>query len=124
MAIQSASSVAALSAVVALLACGGSTGPQGPAGPPADRTKLYCNVVGQTLDDTHLTVTAYCNSKADLPWTGDCGGQGPQGLYLEASQPVSWNDGTTPAGWQCNWVPYNAVPPSFTGSAEICCYKM
>ena len=123
MAKHSAQGVAALVSVVALLACG-STGPQGPAGPPADRSKLYCNLISQTLDDSHLTVTAYCNSKADLPWTGTCDGQGPQGLYLEVSEPVSWGDASTPAGWQCTWVPYNAVPSGFSAGAEICCYNM
>ena len=123
MAKHSACRVASLCVALGLFACG-STGPQGPAGPPADRSKLYCNVVNQTLDDAHLMVTAYCNSKADLPWTGDCSGQGPQGLYLEVSAPVSWNDTTTSAGWQCTWVPYNAVPSGFSAGAEICCYKM
>ena len=115
--------VAVLCVAVALFACG-STGPQGPAGPPADRSKLYCNVANQILDNTHLTVTAYCNSKADLPWTGTCDGQGPQGLYLEVSDPVSWGDSSTPAGWQCTWQPYNAVPTGFSADAEVCCYKM
>jgi hypothetical protein len=121
---QSACYVAVLCGVVALLACG-STGPQGPAGPPADRSKLYCNTTALTLDDSHLTVSAYCNSKTDLPWTGDCGVQNPgAGIYLESSQPASWNDTTTPAGWQCTWVPYNAVPIGVSASAEMCCYNM
>ena len=41
----------------------GPQGPAGPAGPPADRSKLYCNASGGTLDASHLTLTAYCNSK-------------------------------------------------------------
>jgi len=123
MAKRFACSVAALCSGVALLACG-STGPQGPAGPPADRSKLYCNVSGGTLDASHLTLTAYCNSKADLPWTGSCGGNIPQGLYLEQDIAVSWGDPSTPAGWQCTWAPYGAVPGGASGSAEICCYNM
>jgi hypothetical protein len=123
MAKQSACGVAALCSVVALLACG-STGPQGPAGPPADRSKLYCNVSSGTLDDSHLTLTAYCNSKGDLPWTGTCDGVIPQGLYLQQDTPVSWDDPTTPAGWRCTWAPYGAVPVGASADAEMCCYKM
>jgi len=123
MAKQSACGVVALCSVVALLACG-SRGPQGPAGPPGDRSKLYCNVNSGNLDDAHLTLTAYCNSNADLPWTGSCGGTLPQGLYLEQDIAVSWGDATTPAGWKCTWAPYNAVPVGAVGVAEICCYNM
>jgi len=115
--------VAVLCIAAALVACG-STGPQGPAGPPADRSKLYCNTSGDTLDASHLTLTAYCNSKADLPWAGSCGGTIPQGLYLEQDVPVSWNDAASPAGWRCTWAPYGAVPAGGSGIAEMCCYNM
>ena len=124
MAKRFAGSVAALCSVVALLACG-STGPQGPAGPPGDRSRLYCNIASGTLDDAHLTLTAYCNSKADLPWTGTCdGSSAPAQLYLQQDVPVSWGDPSTPAGWRCTWAPYNAVPVGAEGGAEICCYNM
>ena len=114
---------AGLCALATLSACG-SSGARGPAGPPADRSKLYCNTDGGSLDESHLTLTAYCNSKADLPWSGSCGGTIPQGVYLEQDVPVSWEDASVPAGWKCTWAPYGAMPQGGSGVAEVCCYDM
>jgi hypothetical protein len=124
---HSASYCVAALLVISLSACG-SSGSQGPAGPPTDRSKMYCRDAADSLNlaSGKATVTASCDSRTDMPWSGGCwSGPLPSGVYLAVDQPTGWDDINVVPSWNCAWAAYDTQPNlEFGGHAEICCYRM
>jgi hypothetical protein len=117
----------------------GPPGPGGDAGSPGggfytSRGNVYCRDQVGPLDAGIFTgtVTASCDSVADLPLTGTCDGQvlasaTTQPLPASFNLPVYWDvpDGTArvpPAAWECLWL--GSPPPNQSnGHSRICCIK-